>query len=93
MTQTTFTITDADVGTTIGPPDGFVTDLAMTQPPPVYEVPEWDEGRQVWTAGYFILRGSGDHRDTDPVNGRYASESGLRLGGSVATNRALNHVN
>jgi hypothetical protein len=63
MTTTTFTVTDADVGQVLGVPDGYLTDLTMTTPPPVYETPSFDEGRQVWTAGYFVLRGSNDVRD------------------------------
>ncbi len=31
--------------------------------PPVYEQPSFDEGKQKFTAGYFVLRGSGDYRD------------------------------
>jgi hypothetical protein len=40
----------------------------MTAPPPVYEVPSFDEGKQIWTAGYFVLRGSGDNRDAVCIN-------------------------
>lgn len=35
----------------------------MVNPPSVYEVPDWDEGRRVWKTGYLVLRGSGDARD------------------------------
>jgi hypothetical protein len=35
MTQTTFTVTDADLGTAIGTPDGFMVSLSMTTPPPL----------------------------------------------------------
>jgi hypothetical protein len=63
MATTSYLITDADVGRVLPITDGFLTNLTMTAPPPVYEVPSSDEGKQICTAGYFVLRGSGDNRD------------------------------
>ena len=63
MATTSYVITDADVGRVLPITDGFLTNLTMTAPPPVYEVPSSDEGKQICTAGYFVLRGSGDNRD------------------------------
>jgi hypothetical protein len=53
---------------TIGPPDGFLNDLTMVNPPSAYEVPDRDEGRPVWKTGYLVLRGSGDARGLVCVN-------------------------
>ena len=39
MTIATYQISDADVGTTIGPQNGFVTGLTMLSPPTVFELP------------------------------------------------------
>jgi hypothetical protein len=68
MATTNYVITDADVGQVLPITDGFLTNLTMTAPPPVYETPSFDEGKQIWTAGYFVLRGSGDYRDTVCIN-------------------------
>jgi hypothetical protein len=57
---TDFTITDADIGRTIGPRDGFLVSLTMTAPPSVYETPDASAATQQFTSGYFTLRGSGD---------------------------------
>jgi len=75
MATTSYLITDADVGRVLPITDGFLTNLTMTAPPPVYEVPSFDEGKQIWTAGYFVLRGSGDNRDAvciTPAGGGFA---------------------
>jgi hypothetical protein len=68
IATTNYVITDADVGRVLPITDGFLTNLTMTAPPPVYEVPSFDEGKQIWTAGYFVLRGSGDNRDAVCIN-------------------------
>jgi hypothetical protein len=58
------TLDDQSVGQIIGTPDGFLVGLAMTQGPSDASVPpSWDEGRRLWTSGYFVLRGSLDLRD------------------------------
>ena len=75
IATTNYVITDADVGRVLPITDGFLTNLTMTAPPPVYEVPSFDEGKQIWTAGYFVLRGSGDYRDTVCINPRAAAAS------------------
>jgi hypothetical protein len=62
MTIATYQISDADVGTTIGPQNGFVTGLTMLSPPTVFETPDWDPGRQWFKSGYFTIRGEGDLR-------------------------------
>ena len=56
MATTSYVITDADVGRVLPITDGFLTNLTMTAPPPVYEVPSSDEGKQICTAGYFVLK-------------------------------------
>src|SRR3984957_15119816 len=68
IATTNYVITDADVGRVLPITDGFLTNLTMTAPPPVYEVPTFDEGKQIWTAEYFVLRGSGDNRDAVCMN-------------------------
>lgn len=62
MTTTSLTITEANIGEMIGPPDGFLVNLTMTTGP-VHETARWDEGRQKWLSAYFVLRGSHDLRD------------------------------
>ena len=62
ITITTYQISDADVGTTIGPQNGFVTGLTMLSPPTVYEQPDRDPGRQLFKSGYFTIRGECDLR-------------------------------
>ena len=52
MALTDYTLTDASVGQTIGPPNGFLVSLKMTTPP-VYEVPEGDDGSGIWRRGYL----------------------------------------
>jgi hypothetical protein len=58
-----FTIDDQSVGQTIGPSNGFLVNLRMTQPPSVYETPDHNPGTQQFKSGYFVLRGSGDTRN------------------------------
>jgi hypothetical protein len=60
---TDFTITDADIGRTIGPRDGFLVSLTMAVAPSVYEVPDANPATQQFKSGYFTLRGSGDVRN------------------------------
>ena len=84
MAKFDFTITDADVGTSIGPPNAFLTDLSMTQSPtPSYETPRASESRQCWLNAYLVLRGSEDCRDLYCCN---PSAGGIWFswGGSVA---------
>jgi hypothetical protein len=80
MALTDFTITAADVGRVLGVPDGYLVNLAMTQGP-AYETPSFDESKQKFTSGYFVLRGSRDWRDlvcVSPVcGGGYAEWCGL----------------
>jgi hypothetical protein len=57
MAQFDFVIDDTMVGTTIGPVNGFITDLAMVTRPSSYETPSFNFGR--WTSGFFTLRQSG----------------------------------
>ena len=78
MAVTNFTITDADVGRSLGIPDGYLVSLSMSQPPSAYEVPSFNEGRQCWVAGRFVLRGSRDFRDSiccDPFNDGASAKS------------------
>jgi hypothetical protein len=63
MTQTTFTLDETFVGQVLGPPDGYITDLSMTQPPTSIENPYYDEGERRWKAGYFQLRATGENYD------------------------------
>jgi hypothetical protein len=74
-------ISDSDIGTTIGPTDGYLAFLSMAVPPSVYEVPDWDEGRMCWKSGYFVLRGSDDCRDLVCLNP--SSEGWLIAGHSI----------
>jgi hypothetical protein len=58
-----FTLTEADIGTVIGPPSGFLVSLIKTQAPPTTdELPQWDAGRMRWKAGRFVLKASGDYQ-------------------------------
>jgi hypothetical protein len=59
-----FTLTDADIGTVLPVPNGFLVSLIKTQAPPpgAGELPQWDAGRMRWKAGRFALKASGDHR-------------------------------
>jgi hypothetical protein len=87
--MTVSTITDADIGSTIGPPDGFLISIRLAVPPSVYEAPSWDEGEQRWKSGYFVLRGSGDIRDAVSISpqtngGLFASGGNLLVSGSIA---------
>jgi hypothetical protein len=61
--MTDFVIDDTMVGRVLPITDGFLVNLVLTTPPPIYDVPRWNEGAQHWVAGYFVLRGSGDIRD------------------------------
>jgi hypothetical protein len=63
MALTEHTINDRSVGLAIGPQNGFLVNLRMTQGPAKYQVPDGDDGRGVWLNGYLQLRGSADHRD------------------------------
>jgi hypothetical protein len=64
-----FTLTDADVGTSIGPSDGgYLVDLKQTRGASRYMTPAFDEGRQHWVSAYCQLRGALDHRDLVCVN-------------------------
>jgi hypothetical protein len=65
-----FEITEADIGTVIGPPSGFLVSLSKVQSRTVrrYIVPNWDAGRQVWTSAYLQLRATGDVRDLVCIN-------------------------
>lgn len=61
MTTTTYTISDTNIGSVLPIQDGFITDLAMTTSPSVYEVPSFNQGR--WSSAFFTLRDSGWRRD------------------------------
>lgn len=63
MAMFDFVINDQSVGQSVGPASGYLVSLRMTQGPPVYQTPEGDDGRGVWTRSYLQLRGSGDLRD------------------------------
>jgi hypothetical protein len=62
MSAFDFSLDDSMIGQTIGPVNGFVTNLSRTAAGP-YEQPQFNEGRQRWVAGRFVLRGSNDYRD------------------------------
>jgi hypothetical protein len=63
MANFDFVIDDQSVGQTIGPQDGFLVSLVVTQPPLKYVVADWDEGKMQWKSGYLQLRGSGDSQN------------------------------
>ncbi len=60
MATQTLISTDANIDDVLAFPDGFVTDLSMTQPPVAYQVPDHSPARQCFTTRYFTLRGSRD---------------------------------
>jgi hypothetical protein len=57
-----FTLTEANVGEMISPPDAFLVSLTMATSP-IYETPTFDEGQQIWTRGYFCLKRERDIRN------------------------------
>ena len=57
-----FVIDETFMGTTIGPVDGFVVSLKRTKAGP-FDPPAFDEGKQRWTNGRFVLRGSREFRN------------------------------
>jgi hypothetical protein len=58
-----YVLTDADIGTSIGPVDGFLVDLSQTSPPTQNSPPQATPAG-VWTGGnYLQLRGEKDYRD------------------------------
>jgi hypothetical protein len=63
MAETTFTIASADVGTVIGPANGYLQSVEMTKGPSRYEnvVPTPDRLR--WASGVFSIRGEGNLAD------------------------------
>jgi hypothetical protein len=73
MTKYTFTITPDDVGNTIGPPGGYLTDLVMYRGSSQYEMPRFHPSGH-FRGGYLTLRGSLDFRDLvnfSPQSGQY----------------------
>ena len=82
MALTDYTLTDASVGQTIGPPNGFLVSLKMTTPPK-HETPEGDDGSGIWRRGYLQLRGSGDVRDV------YCATTGSVPGGFLIGNNSI----
>jgi hypothetical protein len=61
-----FTLTDAFIGTSIGPADGgYLVSVRKVQSstPQPYEVPCWNEGGRHWVSSYCQLRGARDVRD------------------------------
>lgn len=82
MATTEHTITDANIGQVIGPADGFLVSLRMTTPP-IYEVPEGDDGSGVWKRGVLQLRGSRSVRDlycNSVVQNGFSAVAGHSLG-------------
>lgn len=63
-----FTLTDADIGKTIGPPNAFLVDLVQTERTTKSETPRFHEGKQHWVSSYIQLRGSKDVRDIFCLN-------------------------
>ena len=63
MAQFEFNITEANIGETIGPPDGYLVALSRTTAPVNDGPPRWSESQLKWLSGYFCLRSSGDVRD------------------------------
>lgn len=93
IATTNYVITDADVGRVLPITDGFLTNLTMTAPPPVHEVPSFDEGKQIWTAGYFVLRGSGDIATPSASTPRAAAASlnGRNRTPTMVVNRCIGY--
>jgi hypothetical protein len=65
MANFDFTITDADMGRSLGVPDGYLVTLIRTKATTAgtNEMPQFSEATQNWKAGYFVLRGSRDNRN------------------------------
>ncbi len=57
-----FQITDADIGRTLDPPDGFIVNLKRTQAG-VREASQFSASKQQWVVGRFVLRGAREFRD------------------------------
>ena len=49
--KTEYTITSADVGRTLDPPDAYMTDLQQVQAPVAEGPRKWDERRKGWSTG------------------------------------------
>jgi hypothetical protein len=87
-----YTLTDADMGATIGPPDAFVVNLKRTKAGP-YDPPSFSEATQQFTTGRFVLRATGEFRnfvciDTQ-TDGYWASQYGNTA--SVLINASLGY--
>jgi hypothetical protein len=53
MANFDFTLDETAIGTTIGPPDGYLVSLLITTPPNDNDPPRWDEGRGRWLSRYL----------------------------------------
>jgi hypothetical protein len=62
MAQTTYTLTEADIGAILPVPNGYLVSLIKTQVG-IREEPEFSAALQQWKRGYFVLRASLDHRN------------------------------
>jgi hypothetical protein len=68
-----------------------ITDLSMITPPTAREQPQWDEGRGVWKAGHFVLRGSAMFRDLVCIDTRHdgGGASGFGSTAQVVVNGSI----
>jgi hypothetical protein len=80
------------MGATIGPVDGFVVSLKRTKAGP-FDPPSFDESRQQFTSGRFVLRGSRDFRNLFCIDtqsdGGWASQYGNTA--SVLTSASIGY--
>lgn len=62
MAETTFTVDQTTVGTTIGPDDGWITSVEMLSPPTRYDNAAFRSDRRAWASGYFSLSDADDRK-------------------------------
>ena len=78
-----YVIDDSFIGSALPVTNGYIVNLTRTKAGPS-ELAQWDEGRGVWKAGRFVLKGSRDYKPLitiDSANGGgWASSWGHRDG-------------
>jgi hypothetical protein len=83
MALTDYTISDADIGSALDPPNGFLVNLSQTAPAVPDGEPQFSASKQVWLTGYFQIRGE---RDIQAV---YCSRSGTWVPQWIGDQRIL----
>ena len=59
---TDYTLTDADIGRTLDPPDGFLVNLSQTAPSTDRSDPQFSVSLGRYLTGYLVLKGARDHQ-------------------------------